>query len=109
VYASTGEVIDMSNPDDPEPSGRFAFFGCLLAVRGPSRVLMLCPTIDPQGQSLRVLDTATFASVGSVMLPDTLTGAAWTDFAYLGGDAVALLAGNLPLQILHAPIIGTPP
>ena len=62
---------------------------------------------------LRVLDTATFAQVGSVALPDSLRSAgpgAWADFAYLGGDAVAVQPlFDLPLQIVHAPLIGSQP
>jgi hypothetical protein len=108
AYASTGEVIDVGNPENPLPAGKFAFAGCALAVRGAGRVLMLCPS-GYQGPTLRVLDTATFTSVGSVTLPYSLVGAVWTDFAYIGGDAVVLLAYGLPLQIMHAPLIGNQP
>ena len=39
----------------------------------------------------------------------TLGSYGWSDFAYLGGDAIALLGYGLPLEIVHAPIIGSPP
>ena len=42
-------------------------------------------------------------------LPDSLRGTFWLDFAYLGGDAVALLPSQGPLQIMRAPVIGNPP
>ena len=72
--------------------------------------MMVCPTSDPTtGPVLHMLDPDTFTSVGSVTLPPSLQAASWVDFAYLGGDGVALLADGLPLQIMHAPLIGSPP
>ena len=43
------------------------------------------------GPILRMLDTTTFTTVGSVTLPTALQRQQWIDFAYLGGDAVAML------------------
>ena len=56
-----------------------------------------------------MLDTTTFTQVGSVTLPNALPYQQWAELAYIGGDAVAMLGYYLPLQIMHAPIIGTPP
>ena len=56
-----------------------------------------------------MLDPNTFTSVGSVTLPVSFQAASWVDFAYLGGDAVAMLPDGMPLQIMHAPLIGSPP
>jgi hypothetical protein len=109
VYASTGDVVDLTNPDSPLPAGRFAFGGCVLAVRSATRIMMLCPNPEPRGPILRMLDPTTFTSVGSVTLPDSAALASWIDMAYIGGDAVALLPADLPLQIMHAPLIGSPP
>jgi hypothetical protein len=110
AYASTGEAIDLTNPEAPVPAGRFAFSYCLLALRSPSRVMMVCPSSDSTlGPILRMLDTTTFTSVGSVAMPVSLSTANWSDFAYLGGDAVALLPSNMPLQIMHAPLISAQP
>jgi YVTN family beta-propeller protein len=109
AYASNGEVIDLTNPDRPLPLGRFGFAGCALAVRSATRVLMLCPNPAGFAPILRVLDSSNFVPVGAVTLPDSPYGQAWADFAYIGGDAVALLGHGLPLQIMRAPIIGTPP
>jgi hypothetical protein len=106
VYGSTGEVIDLTNPDDPVPVGKFAFGNCSVAVRSANRIMMLC-TNQGGGAILRILDTNTFTSVGSVTLPEDLVYLA--EFKYLGGDAVALLPYDMPLRIMHAPIIGTPP
>ena len=109
LYSSTGEVVDLHNPDDPVLNGRFAFSNCLLALRSASRVMMVCPTSEPTGPILYMLDPDTFTSVGSVTLPPSLQAASWVDFAYLGGDAVALLGDGMPLQIMHAPLIASPP
>ena len=110
VYASSGDVVDFSNPDAPRPAGRFAFDSCALAVRSPSRVMMLCPDPNYQrGPILRVLDTNAFVQVGSVRLPDSLAGMSVSDFTYIGGDALAFLGYGTSLGIMHAPIIGSPP
>ena len=58
---------------------------------------------------LRVLDSGNFVPVGAVTLPDSLIGQSWIDVVYVGGDAVALLASGVPLQIMRAPIIASPP
>ena len=47
LYSSSGEVVDLRNPDDPLLNGRFAFNSCLLALRSATRVMMVCPTSDP--------------------------------------------------------------
>jgi hypothetical protein len=71
---------------------------------------MLCPNPNQQlGPMLRVLDTNTFASVGSLTLPDSFLGTSFADFAYLGGDAVAFIPWSLPLTVMHAPLIGNQP
>ena len=70
---------------------------------------MSCPSADQGGPTLRVLDTNAFVQVGSVRLPDSLTGIALIDFTYLGGDALAFLGYGSALQIMHAPIIASPP
>jgi len=92
------------------PADHLAMFGCMLAIRDASHVIALCqtPSYYPTATTLRVFDTTTFAPVGSLTLPDSFVGATWSDFAYIGGDAVALLAYGMPLQILRAPLIGTP-
>jgi len=110
LYASTGEVVDLTNIDAPVPAGRFSFPYCALAIRGATRAMMVCPNPDGMhGPVLRMLDTTTFTTVGSVVLPDALMTVSWADFAYLGGDAIALLPSDMPLDIVHAPLIGSPP
>ena len=56
-----------------------------------------------------MLDTNAFVQVGSVRLPDSLAGIGLMDFTYIGGDALAFLGYGSSLQIMHAPIIGSPP
>ena len=109
AYTSHGEVIDLTNPDTPAPVGRFSFTNCAMTVRSGARVLMLCPNPSGRGPILRVLDSGNFVAVGAVTLPDSLSGQSWAEVAYIGGDAVALLGYDIPLQIMHAPIIGSPP
>ena len=69
---------------------------------------MLCPSPIGLAPILRVLDSANFVSVGEVTLPDSLNQG-FADIAYIGGDALALLGYGHALQIMHAPIIGSPP
>jgi hypothetical protein len=110
LYASMGQVVDVSNPDMPRPAGRFPFAPCVMAMRRVDRVMMLCGTADPSGGlALRMFDTTTFAPVGVEILPQSFNGALWVDFAYVGDDAAALLALDQPLTIMHSPLIGSPP
>jgi hypothetical protein len=109
LYASMGEVVDVTNPDAPRPAGRFPFAPCVMAMRRVDRVMLLCGIADPSGGlAMRIFDTATFAPVGIVTLPQSLDGALWVDFAYVAGDAAALLALDMPLTIMHSPLIGNP-
>ncbi|HEY7376228.1 MAG TPA: hypothetical protein VIF57_28965 [Polyangia bacterium] len=110
AYASTGEVIDLSDPGAPVPAGRFAAGGadCKLASRTATRVMMLCPGYGTGG-TLTMLDTTTFNRVGELVTSPVAYGDAWVKFLYLGGDAVAMLGGTTSLQIMHAPLIGSPP
>jgi len=113
AYGFAGDAIDLSNPEDPIPAGKFDFGDCSVAVRSTRRVLMLCPNYPAIGPALRVLDTETFTQVGWVQLPDSLAPSSpqpWEEFAYVGGDAVAVLPfGGQPLQIVHVPLVGSQP
>ena len=92
AYASMGEVVDVSSLDAPVRAGRFGFYNCAQSFRSASRVLMLCrDRVNGRGTKLHVMDTVTFAPVGSVTLPASLEPIEWIDIAYAGGDAVALL------------------
>ena len=70
--------------------------------------MMLCPDYPPAGVLL-MFENSNFTRLGSVDLPGNPYGDAWLKFLYLGGDAVAMLGSTTGLQILHAPIIGSPP
>jgi hypothetical protein len=111
LYASQGDVIDVSDPSDPLPVGRIPFIQCTLALRSPQRLFMLCPApaLDASGPILRVFDTGTLAQTGSATLPPSFigTGPQMFDLAYIGGDAIAFLTPQL--QIVHAPIVASPP
>jgi hypothetical protein len=55
-----------------------------------------------------MFDNTTFTKVGSVTLNKPY-GESWPKLVYLGGDAVAILGTTTPLQIVRAPLIGSPP
>jgi hypothetical protein len=103
-------VIDLSDPEAPVPAGRFAAGGpsCKFASRTSTRVMMLCPGYGVGG-ILMMLDTTTFNRIGSLVTPAMPYEEVWVKFVYLGGDAVAMLGSTTSLQILHAPLIGSPP
>jgi hypothetical protein len=108
-YVSTGEVIDLSNPDAPVPAGRLPTGGdCSPAIRSATRVMMLCPNYGPGG-ILYMFDNTTFTAVGSVVLPNEQYAESGMKLLYLGGDAVAFLGQYGPLRIMRAPMIASPP
>jgi hypothetical protein len=117
VLVSDGEVIDATNPDAPVRAGQFDDLGDAMALRSPTRALMLVADGTPSATPLlRVLDTTTFTSVATAAFPQSAVGQlpSLGDMAYLGGDAVAFLvsatAGNISqLVIMHAAVIGSPP
>lgn len=115
VYLSQGEVIDVNAPANPVPAGRFDFNQCVMAVRSSSRILMLCTNPALLGPILRVLDANNFAPTASATVPVSLLGylPLMTDFAYAGGDTVALMAegqnSHFQLYLMHFPIVGAPP
>ena len=109
AYGSAGEVVDLTNPDAPQPAGRLPAGGdCRVASRSATRVMMLCPSYAPGG-SLHMFDNTTFTRVGSVALPNEQYAESGTKLLYLGGDAVAFLGHYGPLRIMRAPLIGSPP
>jgi len=116
LYASQGEVMDVSTPSDPLLAARLRFSPCALALRSPTRILMLCHSPVFSGPILRVVDTSNFVPVASATVPVLLLGLqpVMNSMAYLGGDAVALIAAESPtslfqLYIMHFPIIADPP
>ena len=70
--------------------------------------MMFCPTYVG-APNLHIFDNTTFTRVGSLALPVAQTGYGSVQFRYLGGDRVALLGTSTPLQLLRAPMIGSPP
>jgi hypothetical protein len=110
LYATSGEVVDVSNPSAPARVGAFAFSGPL-AVRSSNRLLMLS-----SGQ-IRVLETDTFTQTASIPIPSALLGGS-TDqtfgLVYAGGDAFAFAVVSLTssqghIVIGHAPAVASPP
>jgi hypothetical protein len=112
-----GKVFDVSNPSTPTAVGALPFYGIITDHSSLNRLVMLSPpsTTQSGGQwALRLLDTDTLTQRGSVNVPSALLGVSpvpdtVTDFVYLGGDEVALLATALNsatrLVLLHAPML----
>ncbi|EYF06392.1 hypothetical protein [Chondromyces apiculatus] len=66
VYATSGEVVDVSDPASPSRAGSFAFAGeSVLPLDAPSRLLMLSSDYS-EPPTLRLLDTETFAQVDAI-------------------------------------------
>jgi hypothetical protein len=86
VYASSGDIVDVSSPGKPVSAGRFASSGAV-APRDGQRVLMWAPSAG----RVILLDKATRGELGSVTLPSSFVGGGTIDFVYLGGDGVAAL------------------
>ena len=90
LYASTGQVVDVTNPDQPRAAGRFDFYGVLIA-RPNRRVTMLSSPPYP-GVSmpmLRQLEADSFTEVTSTPVP--VTDRVLTDLVLVQPDAVAFL------------------
>lgn len=70
VYATSGEVVDVSNPASPVKAGEFAFGGHAVLPLTPSpRLLML--SVEFVGPvTLRLLDTVTFSQIDSRQYAD---------------------------------------
>jgi hypothetical protein len=66
VYATSGDIVDVSNPASPTKAGQFAFRGkALLPVSSGSRLLMLSTDFDDP-LVMRLLDAKTLTQVDSV-------------------------------------------
>jgi YVTN family beta-propeller protein len=70
VYATSGEIVNVSNPAAPKKAGQFAFAGsAVVPLTTMPRLLML--SVDFIGPvTLRYLNTDTFTQVDSVTFPN---------------------------------------
>jgi YVTN family beta-propeller protein len=97
VYATSGVVVDVSQPSAPVRAGTFAFTGAIAPVPGKSRAFMVSPrpitaaaTVTAQ---LRVLDTDQFVQVSASSVPG-LTESTLTDLIQLSGTQLVLIASD---------------
>lgn len=108
VFATSGEVVDVSEPEAPIRAGVFAFDGPVLPI-GDGKTLMLC--VGEGGSSnpvLHRLDTATFTSVASLEInaesfnsAGNLISPAAGTIAYTSNTSYYTGAGAI--TIVHAP------
>jgi hypothetical protein len=110
VYATSGEVVDVSAPASPKKAGTFAFQGdSVLPLAPASRLLML--SVEFAGPvTLRLLDTKELTQVDSLLYPGLdLEGA--TDLVSPDGKSLAFIGtGSFDdpprLFVLANPFVG---
>lgn len=110
VYASSGDVVDVSNPAAPQKAGVFPFIGAVLPRLDQGRVLMLTPAnFDNNTAILRDLDPVTFTQKGQVPLP-ALTAEVLFDLCAADNATLAVIASNWDtepkLHVLANPFAG---
>jgi hypothetical protein len=95
VYASSGEVVDVSDPAAPRRAGVFAMSGAVLPRPG-DRALMVANDGTLGGPlTLHLLDTTTFTALESHPLGDsTVSYEQVTSLVHLDPGILAFLAGD---------------
>lgn len=92
VYATSGEVVNVSNPASPRKAGEFSFGGAILPLAPAPRLLMLSVDFsDPA--ALRLLDTETFAQIDAVTYPDLDIEEAF-DLVSPDGESLAFIGSD---------------
>ena len=108
VYASTGEVIDVSHPNAARRAGTFDFSGAIASVPGSPVALMLS-LVDGGVLQFRILDTATFTQMASRRVGDStrVFNGVRSHVAYVGPhclgfiDDESLANGTTSVDVLH--------
>jgi hypothetical protein len=93
VYASSGHVIDVSDPLQPWPAGRFSFEGAVIPRSG-GRVTMVSPRDSwarAENTTLRRLDAKSFTQIAAVEFP-AIPSEAIRDIWLVAPDTVVFLA-----------------
>jgi hypothetical protein len=87
VYASSGQVVNVSNPDAPVAAGTFHYFGPMIP-RGNNRLTMLSPgdSFSRTGPTLRALESANFTQVASA--PVDVMSEGVTDLTLVKPDTI---------------------
>ena len=93
VYATSGEVVNVSNPSSPTRAGEFAFAGdAILPLAPEPRLLMLSADFGSPAV-LRLLDTETFAQIDEVTYPDLDIEEAF-DLVSTDGESLAFIGSG---------------
>lgn len=91
VYATSGEIVDVSNPGQPIPAGEFPFAGLVIPQLEQQRILMLSPpNFNESLAVLRSLDPMTFTQIDSVSL-DFGDLETFFDFVTTDGETFAVI------------------
>jgi hypothetical protein len=118
VYATSGEIVDVSNPAAPVRAGKFGFAGALAPRPSANRVFMISASdgITRTDARLRVLDPNTFTQISSAIIGGLAQDRVF-DLVDLGGDTLAFLSGGdrfatiptVKIHVLSNPLVGSPP
>ena len=118
VYATSGEVVDVSNPATPRRAGKFGFAGLVLPRPTANRVFMLGggDSFDRTEARLRVLDPVTFTQLTSAPVTGLMQERVF-DLVDLGGDTLAFLSGGdrfstmgtIRIHVLTSALVGSTP
>lgn len=94
-YVSSGDVIDVANPDVPSKAGAFTYSGNSVLPLGTagSRVLMLSSDW-PEPLTLRLLDTSTFTQVDVATYPGVEPHPGW-NLVSTDGKTLAFIAASV--------------
>lgn len=88
LYSNWGEVVDVSIPDMPFPSGQFGFLGPLALRTANSLVMLSGDFQSSRSPAIRVLDCETITSVKVIPLPrEIVTGVVQVQYLPDGGVA----------------------
>ena len=110
VFATSGQVVDVSNPAAPWPAGTFPFSGAVLPQPELGRVLMLSPPDFDSATALRVLSPETFTEVGYAEILAEVGDAYFYDLATTDGTVLGVISlyfnASPRLQLITNPFPG---
>jgi len=93
VYATSGQVVDVSQPAAPAVEGTFNYYGAVLPQPEEGRVLMLSASWDDPVPTLRSLDPATFTQTAEAMLSG-VEGEYFYDLTTADGLVLAVIGSS---------------
>jgi len=93
VYATSGQVVDVSQPASPSLEGTFNYYGAVLPQPEAGRVLMLSAGWDLPSPVLRNLDPTTFTQTAEVTL-DGIEAECFYDLTTADGSTLAVIGND---------------